>query len=238
MKNATLARLFILIILDASVLHASSPIKLVPERFANRKAIKLNLQAQEQMTKGDLASAERTIQMAMQEDPTLWLTYYTRARLFERERKYELAVADCNWVLHKYPKFIEAALLRAKANAHLGRYTEALQELNHVVRIRPHLDSYARALQTRAWFLVTCNDSSFRNGAQAVQDAKLACKLTNWNDEIAIDTLAVAYAELGDFDSAVRCAQQALAVKDISATDSKRIQRHLELFQQHNPVRL
>jgi tetratricopeptide (TPR) repeat protein len=170
------------------------------------------------MKKGDLVSAKRTIQMAMQEDPRLWLTYYMRARLFERERKYELAAADCNWVLHKYPKFIEAALLRAKANAHVGRDTEALQELNHIVRIRPPLDSYARALRDRACFLATCSDPSLRNGPQAVQDAKIACKLTNWTDETAIDSLAFACAEIGDFDSAVRYAHQASRI--ISTTQS------------------
>ena len=53
-----------------------------------------------------------------------------------------------------------------------------------------------------------------------------------------IDTLAAAYAEVGDFKLAVQYAQQALAIKGISPTDSKRIQRHLELFQQHKPIRL
>ncbi len=161
-----------------------------------------------------------------------------RARLLAREGKYELATADCNWVLRKYPRFNDAALLRAEANAHLGRYTGSLQELDHVVRIRPPLDSYARALRDRVWFLATCPDASFRNGAQAVQDAKIACKLTSWNDESAIDTLAVAYAEVGDFDSAVRYAQQALAIKGVTPTGSKKIQRHLESFQQHKPIRL
>jgi two-component SAPR family response regulator len=71
-----------------------------------------------------------------------------------------------------------------------------------------------------------------------VQDAKIACKLTNWMDESTIDTLAVAYAEVGDFESAMRYAQQGLAVKGITSEDSKRIQRHLALFQQHKPIRL
>ena len=226
-----------LLVVDAWMMQASNPIRRVRQPLSNGEAIKLNFQAQDQMMKGDLAGAARTIQLAMQKDPTLWMTYYMRARLLAREGKYELATADCNWVLHKYPKFIDAALLRAEANAQLGRYTETLQELDHVVRIRPPLDSYARALQTRAWFLATCDHSSFRNGAQAVQDAKLACKLTKWNDEIAIVTLAAASAEVGDFDSAVRYAQQALTVKDISPRVSKRIQRDLELFKQHKPVR-
>jgi len=50
--------------------------------------------------------------------------------------------------------------------------------------------------------------------------------------------LPAAYAETGDFDSAVRYAAQALAVKGIAPVDSKRIQRHLALFQQQQPIRL
>ena len=53
-----------------------------------------------------------------------------------------------------------------------------------------------------------------------------------------IDTLAPAYAETGDFNSAVRYAAQALAIKGIEPVDSKRIQGHLTLFQQHRPIRL
>jgi tetratricopeptide (TPR) repeat protein len=235
MKRATLVLVFILLHVDAWVVKAVNPIELVREPFSNGEVIKLNLQAQEQLKKDDLTGAARTIQLAMQKDPTLWLTYFMRARLRVCEGKYELATADCNWVLHKYPKFSEAALLRASANSQLGRYADALKELDHVVRIRPHRDSYARALRDRAWFLATCPDPSFRNGSRAVQDAKIACKLTNWTDESAIDTLAVACAEIGDFDSAVRYAESALALKDLSPEGSKKIQRHLGLFKQHKP---
>ena len=229
--------LLVAIVVEVMAIQAAQPIKLVRQPFANGEAIKLNTQAQDQMMKGDLAGAERTIALALQADPNLWLTYDTRARVLMREHKYELAIQDCNRVLLKYPKFIEAALLRAQANAHLGRYGESLKEFDYLIRIRPHLDSYARALNSRAWFLATCPDVAFRNGRQAVQDATLACKLTNWNDEIAIDSLAAAYAEAGDFDPATRYAEQALMVKGISSDSSKMIQRHLTSFKQHKPIR-
>ena len=93
-------------------------------------------------------------------------------------------------------------------------------------------------LKQRAWLQATCPDPAFRNGQQAVKDAKAACSIVIWKDENTIDTLAAACAEVGDFDSAARYAQQALAMKDILPTDSKRIRRHLELFQQHKPIRL
>jgi len=57
-----------------------------------------------------------------------------------------------------------------------------------------------------------------------------------WKDETTIDTLAAAYAETVILIPLCD-AQQALAVKDISPTDYKRIQRHLELFTQQKPVR-
>lgn len=104
--------------------------------------------------------------------------------------------------------------------------------------MHPRRVTLARALGDRAWFQATCQNPSFRNGQQAVKDAKAACSIMVWKDEDMIDTLAAAYAETGDFDSAVRYAAQALAIKEITPFDSKRIQQHLTLFQQHKPIRL
>ena len=237
--RSTKAMLFLVAAISGSMTaEATNPIRVVRERFANSKAIKLDLEAQEQLAKGDLENAQRTVDLALQADPDLWLTYFTRARIFVGQHKYESAIQDCNRVLLKYPKFIEAGLLRAQANAQLGRYAASLSELDHIVRIRPHLDSYVRALRQRAWFQSTCPDASFRNGQQAIQDAKTACKLTYWKDCPSIDTLATAYAEAGDFDSAVRCEQQAISVNGVSAKASRHLQQRLGLFEQHRPIRI
>jgi tetratricopeptide (TPR) repeat protein len=217
---------------------ADADIELARQRFANSKAINLEIEAQTQMITGDLQAAARTIDEAFRVDPTLWLTYFMRARLFVLQHKYELAIQDCNWVLAKYSRFVEAALFRAEANARLGRYADSLRELDHVVAIRPHLDSYARALRERAWFRSTCPDASFRDGQQAVRDAKIACKITKLADASMIDTLAVAYAAAGDFASAIRYGEQTLSVKGITPHDSRLVQQHLALFKQRRPVRI
>jgi hypothetical protein len=60
----------------------------------------------------------------------------------------------------------------------------------------------------------------------------------SWDDDDMIDTLAAAYAEAGDFDSAVSYEERALATKGISANDAKVFQHHLALFKQHRPLRL
>jgi len=127
--------------------------------------------------------------------------------------------------------------LRATINVYLGKYAEALKEYNYLISLHPRLVTLARVLKQRAWLQSRCPGPAFRNGQQAVKDAKAACIL-GWKDENTIDTLAAAYAETGDFNSAVQYAAQALAIKGTSREDSKRIQRHLESFQQHKPIRL
>jgi tetratricopeptide (TPR) repeat protein len=133
---------------------------------------------------------------------------------------------------------VEAALLRANINARLGKYAEGLKEFDYLVSLHPRNVTLARALSDRAWFRATCPNASFRNGQQAVKDAKAACSIMIWKDEHMIDTLAVACAETGDFNSAVQYAAQALAVKGISPDSTKLFKQHLALFQQHKPIRL
>jgi hypothetical protein len=54
----------------------------------------------------------------------------------------------------------------------------------------------------RIW--AVCPEAKVRNGVKAVEYAKKACELTEWNDANDIDTLAAACAEAGNFDDAVK----------------------------------
>src|SRR6266566_2657954 len=228
---------FIAILICATVARGNVPI-IVNTPAHQRAVMKLCSDASDQLRNGDIAGAKRNVDRALQIDPKLWPALYLRAQIFRKQGKYELAIQDCNEALRQYPGLVEAALLRASINGRLGKYAEASKEFNYLISLHPRPVTLARALSDRAWFQATCPDASFRNGQQAVKDAKAACSIMVWKDENTIDTLAAAYAEIGDFDSAVRYAQQALAVKDTSPRDSKRIQRHIQLFQQHKPIRL
>jgi tetratricopeptide (TPR) repeat protein len=232
----TVYPVFIAIFVCVAVTDGNVPIVLATGD-AKRKVMKLCSDASNQLRDGDVASAKRNINEALRIDPKLWPALYVRAEIFAREGKYELAIQDCDEALRQNRTFIDAALLRANINVGRGKYAEASKEFNSLIAMRPATVTLARALSERAWFQATCPDASFRNGQQAVKDAKAACSIVSWKDEDMIDTLAAAYAESGDFDSAVRYAQQALAIKDISPRVSKRIQAHLALFQRHQPIR-
>jgi tetratricopeptide (TPR) repeat protein len=227
--------LFTAIITWVTAADGSVPIIVNTPRH-QRAVMKLCSDASDQLRNGDVAGAKRNVDAALRIDPKLWPALYVRAQIFSKEGKYDLAIQDCNEALRQYPGCVEASLLRASINARLGKYAEALKEFNYLISLHPRLVTLARALCDRAWFQATCPDSSFRNGPQAVKDAKAACSIMQWKDESMIDTLAAAYAETGDFDSAVRYAAQALAVKGISAQEAKVFREHLAWFQQHKRI--
>jgi len=237
MKTVKVLALFAVTALSATFVRASVPI-IVATPGRMRAAMNLVTAAQDKLQNGDVAGAKRNVDAALHNDPTFWPALYVRAQIYSREGKYDLALKDCNEALRQDRGVVEAALLRANINARLGKYAEALKEFDYLVSLHPRNVTLARALSDRAWFRATCPNASFRNGQQAVKDAKAACSIMIWKDEHMIDTLAVAYAETGDFNSAVQYAAQALAVKGILPDSTKLFQQHLALFQQQKPIRL
>jgi hypothetical protein len=65
------------------------------------------------------------------------------------------------------------------------------------------------ALNNLAWLLAANRDAAVRNGAEAVNLAERACKLSDYKTPVFIGTLAAAYAEAGRFGDAVTTAEKA-----------------------------
>ena len=72
----------------------------------------------------------------------------------------------------------------------------------------------------------------------AVRWAERAAQLTDRQNPLILDTLAIAYAAAGQFNQAVTTAQTALALARQAgqAGAADRIQNHLKLFQQARPI--
>jgi hypothetical protein len=69
---------------------------------------------------------------------------------------------------------------------------------------------HSRFLNTAAWILSTDPNPELRDPKKALEFAKKACDLTEGKNAPALDTLAVAYAANGDFDSALHWQTQAV----------------------------
>jgi tetratricopeptide (TPR) repeat protein len=203
-------------------------------------ARKLQNAGNDHLAKGDFEGARRSYDAAIKLDPSLWPAYYNRARLFLKQHKWELAVQDASMALRGGSWLTQSALLRANANRRLRNYKASLADLDRIIALQPTA-TYLAALNSRAWLRATCPNASFRNGKQAVRDATVACRATLYKRAYLIDTLAVAYAEAGDFDSALRFEERAIAVENSTTAQSARInkarQRNLASFIQHRPIR-
>lgn len=93
-----------------------------------------------------------------------------------------------------------------------------------------------------AWLLATCPEERFRDGEQAVKLATAAYAKSGNNSPYVLDVLAVAYAETGDYDNALKWARKAAEAgyKPNKRTSSPRlseIRKHLQLFSHQQPYR-
>ncbi len=127
--------------------------------------------------------------------------YYNRAQAWDRKHEYDKAIADFQSALRLLPNFAQAYDERAVTRMHRREYDRALADLNKAIRIDPKL---ASAYSNRARLWASCPNARYRSGKKAVESATMACKLTVWKNAENITVLAAAYAEAGDFASAVK----------------------------------
>lgn len=179
-------------------------------------------------------------------DPQDSWNYLNRGYAYQRQNLTDKAIADFTKIIEMEPTNSFPYYCRARAYFEAGRYKEARGEFEKGIRLNPNdSDGYLEL----AWCLATCPDASFRDGKEALKLEKKGCALVkNQNDpecnfECA-SVLAVASAEVGDFDEAVRNQKQAIS-NYLQFTDrpgfgrdpkTEAVQKKiLQLFEQHKP---
>jgi Flp pilus assembly protein TadD len=123
-----------------------------------------------------------------------------------REAILHLQVAQC---LSAKPD-IQTSLDLAALFYQTGNARQAAGQFRKVLSLNPDLPE---PLNNLAWLLATCSDDTVRDGAQAVQHAEHACRLTAFKDTKIISTLAAAYAEAGRYSEAVANAEMAVRLQ-------------------------
>ena len=115
--------------------------------------------------------------------------------------------------------------------ASLKDFEKALADCEAAHRI----DSKSGAYNSVAWLLATSPEEKSRDGRKAVEFAKRAMELSGDKDANALDTLAAAYAEAGDFEMAVQW--QIKAVESVLEEAKSRYRSRLDLYKSGKPFR-
>jgi tetratricopeptide (TPR) repeat protein len=86
-----------------------------------------------------------------------------------------------------------------------------------------------KAYNNLAWIYATSPLIHIRDGDEAVTLALKACELTDFKEPEALDTLAAAYAEAGNFEKAIEYQERAI---DLCQEESKSaLLKSLKLYQ-------
>lgn len=220
-----------------------------------------------ELKKLELAEKDYNVAVGIEPNRVEWRN--NRAHVLQILKKYDEAIEDYNFVIQQYANWEFPYRARASVRIAQKKYAAALEDLALAIEREPTAEAYTQtgmahgrmgddekelqayeqaialnpnhvlALNNRAWALATGPVAKLRNGKSAVELAKKACELTNWQNASYIDTLAAAYAEAGEFVEAAKYQREAL--RDTAYLqnnpEAKGLRDRLELYEAKTPYR-
>jgi tetratricopeptide (TPR) repeat protein len=154
------------------------------------------------------------------------------AAVYQASKQLHKAVATYDHLLKNDPKNASAYRGRADTYLSLGKQNESIADYEAALKLEPNNSG---VLNNLAWVLATSPDDKLRDGKRAIELAKSAAEGTEFKQAHIVSTLAAAYAETGDFDTAVTWSKKAV---DIGGDQLKsQLQKELESYEAHHPWR-
>jgi tetratricopeptide (TPR) repeat protein len=178
--------------------------------------------------KSAIADLTRALQDKRSDPHVRALCLVGRARCYISQEKSGPAMSDLNAAIKLNAKDSQAYHLRGIVHKVAHEYDKSLADYEKAIALDP---KNADAYSTAAYLLSVCPAPKYRDGAKAVRYATKACELTEWRNRLALDALAAAYAETGDFDKAIEFQKQADEINKKADPD------RLALYEKHQPMR-
>jgi tetratricopeptide (TPR) repeat protein len=178
--------------------------------------------------KAAIADLDESIRLAPSSE-----AYTYRGFAHKRLGDKDQAIADFDEAIRLNPKEALAWRVRGATYASKAEYAKTLADYTESIRVDPeNPDSRHHRVVLRS----ACMDEKYRDGKQAIEDATKACEMSEWQNPLYLSGLAMAYAESGDFDAAVKWQQKVLELS--SSTPPASYVSNLDLYKQHKPFRM
>jgi spermidine synthase len=202
----------------------------------------LTLLAEELLADKQNSEAVKVLERIVRLDPENLLM---RTKLFQeltKAERHEAAAEAIRPAVERLPDNAELIGLFAQELLLAKRDAEAARQYRRALELKPDLSAESTNLlwaNNYAWVLATSPDATVRNGQEALRWATRACQATNYKKMELIDALAAAYAELGQFDEAVKYAR---LVSDYAETAgqpemAEAAKARVKLYESHQPYR-
>lgn len=156
---------------------------------------------------GELDQAISDYSKAIEIDTNLDDAYFFRGIAWEKKKEYHRAIQDYSEAIEINPKDPWYFFKRAYVKQGLGNNKGAIEDYSHSIKVSP---DFYNAYNNLSWLYSTCLESKYRDGEKALSLAKKSVELKT--EASTLDTLAAAYAELGNFDMAVEIQEEVLTL--------------------------
>jgi tetratricopeptide (TPR) repeat protein len=121
------------------------------------------------------------------------------------------AIEVYDQVLQQQSDSVMALRSRGDAYLALGKHGAAIADFDKALE---YAATDSALLNNLAWVLATSPDAEIRDGKRAVELASKACELTSYSQPHILSTLAAAFAESGDFGTAIEWSEKAVDMDD------------------------
>ena len=158
---------------------------------------------------GKLDDAIQQYRTALKFKPDYIGVYYNLGNAYARKGDTEHAIYNYRKALQFDPDFFKSYYNIAKMLFNQGKIGEAIQNYQKALSIN---HDTPQTLYNLSWIYATSENSRYRNGIKALKLAEKLCMLTGYQQPLALDALAAAYAENGNYKKAVGIAQRALVL--------------------------
>jgi len=183
---------------------------------------------------GRLEQAIHDLQLLLQEDPDNSLWRLQLASYYIQDKRHTQAIRTLTRLLEDEPDNTMARHARADTLLTIGKHEEAIADYEILVQEDPENDA---VLNNFAWVLATSPDDHLRDAPRALDLATQACELTDYDKAHILSTLAAAYAESGDFETAIKWSAKAVELGSDDEETDEQLRQELESYHQEKPWR-
>ena len=182
---------------------------------------------------GRVGDAIADMQTLLKQDPKNIGWRMQLAGYYLQDRRHNKAIELFSEIIKEDEENWLARQARADTLLSVGKHKDAIVDFEIVIEQQPEDDS---VLNNFAWVLATSPIDDIRDGKRAIELATKACEVTEYKEAHILSTLAAAYAETGDFDSAVKWSQKAVDLGVENDEVDEQLQNELESYQQKKPL--
>ncbi|MFN9879792.1 MAG: tetratricopeptide repeat protein [Planctomycetota bacterium] len=186
-----------------------------------------------QASQENYAEAIKDVQLLADNAPENPAFKLQLAALLNASTEPRKAIEIYEQVLRVDPENSSALRGRGDAYLSLGDHKNAIKDYTEALAFEPEDDGI---LNNLAWVLATSPVDELRDGKKAVELATKACEVTEFSQPHILSTLASAYAEVGDFENAIKYCKDGLAKSD-NPKQQESMTKELKSYEEKKPWR-